>query len=80
MAAEFAPHVTANCVAPGLTRTSVTENMPDKDIDRLTQMSMNKRMAEPSEIADAIAYFLTEEARFVTGEMLSVSGGIHPNL
>ncbi|GHF48518.1 SDR family NAD(P)-dependent oxidoreductase [Seohaeicola zhoushanensis] len=80
MAIEFAPHVTVNCVAPGLTRTSVTENMPPDQLARLTGMAMNPRMAEPSEVADAIAYFLTDEARFLTGEMLSVSGGIRPHL
>lgn len=80
MAIEFAPSVTVNCVAPGLTRTSVTENMAQADQDRLTGMAMNRRMADPSEVADAIAYFLTEAAGFVTGEMLSVSGGIRPHL
>lgn len=80
MAAEFAPAVTVNCVAPGLTRTSVTENMPPDQQARLTALAMNQRMAEPSETADAIAYFLSDQARFVTGEMLSVSGGIRPHL
>lgn len=80
LAEELAPHVTVNCVAPGLTRTSVTENMPDGDRDRLVGKAFNRRMAEPSETAAAVAYFLTEEARFVTGEMLSVSGGIRPHL
>ncbi|APZ50506.1 SDR family NAD(P)-dependent oxidoreductase [Salipiger abyssi] len=80
MAAEFAPHVTVNCVAPGLTRTSVTENMPDDQQARLTGLAMNRRMADPEEVAEAIAFFLTDEARFVTGDMLSVSGGIRPHL
>ncbi|MGL4295974.1 MAG: SDR family NAD(P)-dependent oxidoreductase [Aestuariivirga sp.] len=80
LAEEFAPHITVNCVAPGLTRTSVTENMPDSDRERLIGKSFNRRMAEPSETADAIAFFLSDEARFVTGEMLSVSGGIRPHL
>ncbi|MGR3376030.1 SDR family NAD(P)-dependent oxidoreductase [Salipiger abyssi] len=80
MAAEFAPHVTVNCVAPGLTRTSVTENMPDDQQARLTGLAMNRRMADPAEVAEAIAFFLTDGARFVTGDMLSVSGGIRPHL
>lgn len=80
MAAEFAPGVTVNCVAPGLTRTSVTENMPADQQARLTGLAMNRRMAEPTEVAEAIAYFLGDSAGFVTGEMLSVSGGIRPHL
>ncbi|ADZ72233.1 SDR family NAD(P)-dependent oxidoreductase [Polymorphum gilvum] len=80
LAAEFAPHVTVNSVAPGLTRTSVTRNMPDAERDRLVGLAMNRRMAEPEETADAVAYFLNDGARFLTGEMLSVSGGIRPHL
>lgn len=80
LAEELAPHVTVNCVAPGLTRTSVTETMPAPDHDRLVAKAFNKRMAEPAETADAVAYFLGENARFITGEMLSVSGGIRPHL
>lgn len=80
MAVEFATGVTVNCVAPGLTRTSVTENMSPEDQARLTGMAMNPRMADAAEVADAIAYFLSDRARFVTGEMLSVSGGIRPHL
>lgn len=80
LAEELAPNVTVNCVAPGLTRTSVTENMPVAERDRLIARAFNRRMAEPSETADAVAYFLSDGARFVTGEMLSVSGGIRPHL
>ncbi|MYM56396.1 SDR family NAD(P)-dependent oxidoreductase [Thalassovita mangrovi] len=80
LAAEFAPDVTVNCVAPGLTRTSVTENMPVEQQDRLIGLALNPRMAEPDEVAEAIACFLTDQARFLTGEMLSVSGGMRPSL
>lgn len=80
LAEELAPHVTVNCVAPGLTRTSVVENIDDADRIRLVGEAFNKRMADPSEIADAVSYFLSTGARFVTGEMLSVSGGIRPHL
>jgi NAD(P)-dependent dehydrogenase (short-subunit alcohol dehydrogenase family) len=80
MAAEFAPHVTVNCVAPGLTRTSVTANMPADQQARLTGQALNPRLAEPAEIAEAIAFFLGDAAGFVTGEMLAVSGGVHPHL
>lgn len=80
LAEEFAPDVTVNCVAPGLTRTSVTENMPAGEHTRLLGKAFNRRMAEPSEIADAVAFFLSDDARFITGEMLSISGGTRPYL
>lgn len=80
LAEELAPHVTVNCVAPGPTRTSVTENMPQDELDRLVASAFNRRMAEPAETAEAVAWFLSDAAGFVTGEMLSVSGGIRPHL
>lgn len=54
--------------------------LPADQQARLTGMAMNPRMADPAEVADAICYFLPEDARFFTGEMLSVSGGIRPHL
>lgn len=80
LAAEFAPHVTVNCVAPGLTNTSVTQNIPPGEAARLTAAAFIPRMAEPAETAAAISFFLREEARFVTGEIMAVAGGIHPHL
>ena len=80
LAEELSPHVTVNCVAPGLTRTSITEKMPDADRDRLLARAFHRRMAEPDEVAEAVAWFLSDGARFVTGEMLSVSGGVRPHL
>lgn len=80
LAAEFAPAITVNAVAPGLTRTSVTRNMPPDEAARLTASAFNRRMAEPEEVAEAVAFFASEGARFVTGEIIAVSGGIRPHL
>ena len=80
LAAELAPGITVNAVAPGLTRTSVTQNMPEDEAARLVAGAMIPRMAEPDEIAEAVAFLASEPARFVTGEILAVSGGIHPHL
>ena len=80
LAAELAPEITVNAVAPGLTRTSVTENIPADEAARLVAGALIPRMAEPDEIAEAVAFFVSEPARFVTGEILAVSGGIHPHL
>lgn len=80
LAAELAPAITVNAVAPGLTRTSVTRNMPETEATRLTAGACIPRMAEPEEIAEAVAFFASEPARFVTGEIMAVSGGLHPHL
>lgn len=80
LAGELAPAVTVNAVAPGLTRTSVTQAMPPDQAARLVGGAFHPRMAEPEEIAEAVAFFASEPARFVTGEILAVSGGLHPHL
>ncbi|MCI4661047.1 MAG: SDR family oxidoreductase [Neomegalonema sp.] len=80
LASELAPCVTVNAVAPGLTRTSVTQNMPEADARRLIGAAFNPRMAEPEEVAEAVAFLAGEPARFVTGQILSVAGGCHPHL
>jgi 3-oxoacyl-[acyl-carrier protein] reductase len=80
LAAELAPAVTVNAVAPGLTRTTVTQNMPSDEAARLLGAAFHRRMAEPEEIAEAVAFFASEPARFVTGEILAVAGGTHPHL
>lgn len=80
LAAELAPAITVNAVAPGLTRTSITRLMPPEEAARLLGGAFHPRMAEPEEVAEAIAFFASEPARFVTGEILAVSGGLHPHL
>ena len=80
LAEEFAPHINVNCIAPGVIRTSVTERMSDEDISRMTAKSFIQRLGEAGEIADAAAFLASDEAAFVTGEILAVSGGNHPGL
>jgi 2-hydroxycyclohexanecarboxyl-CoA dehydrogenase len=74
--------VTANVVCPGPTDTPLIQSIVadsddgDKVIGAMTRAVPMKRMAEPSEIASAVVYFASEEAAFVTGQTLSVSGGL----
>lgn len=72
--------VTANAVCPGPTRTPLLESMTadggERLIDALTRAVPMRRLAEPGDIAAAVAFFASEEAGFVTGQTLSVSGGM----
>jgi 2-hydroxycyclohexanecarboxyl-CoA dehydrogenase len=72
--------VTANVVCPGPTRTPLLEGMAEeggeKMIDALTRAIPMRRLAEPEDIAAAVAFFASERAAFVTGQTLSVSGGL----
>jgi 2-hydroxycyclohexanecarboxyl-CoA dehydrogenase len=72
--------VTANAVCPGPTRTPMLEAMAaeggEKLVDSLTRAVPMKRLGEPEDVAAAVAFFASERAGFVTGQTLSVSGGL----
>jgi 2-hydroxycyclohexanecarboxyl-CoA dehydrogenase len=80
LAREFAPrNVTINCVSPGLTATPPVENRmkaePDWAKDVLGQIPAG-RPAEPAEIAAAVAFLASDDAAYITGQTLSVGGGL----
>lgn len=72
--------VTANVVCPGPTRTPMLEGMAaeggEKLVDSLTRAVPMKRLGEPEDVAAAVAFFASERAGFITGQTLSVSGGL----
>ena len=80
LAEEFAPQVRVNCVAPGLIQTSVTDRLDAAERDELTQRGFIQRAGQPGEVADAVAFLVSDESSFITGEVLAVSGGNHPHL
>ena len=69
-------HVRVNCVCPGPTDTPLFALQTDKMREALIRAIPMKRVAKPSEIADAILYFASDRSSFVTGQVLSVSGGL----
>ncbi len=74
--------VTANVVCPGPTDTPLLDGIVaasddgDKVIGAMARAVPMKRIGQPAEIAAAVVYFASEEAGFVTGQTLSVSGGL----
>lgn len=80
LAMELAPHINVNCVAPATIRTSVMDRMPDEETERYRQRTLLKRIGEPHEVANVVLFLASEEASYVTGEMIAVSGGIWPAL
>lgn len=77
LAREMARYdVTVNCVCPGPTDTPLMAAVPDKIRDAFARVTPMRRLAKPSEIADAIVFFSGPQAQFVTGQVLSVSGGL----
>jgi 2-hydroxycyclohexanecarboxyl-CoA dehydrogenase len=74
--------VTANSVCPGPTRTPLLDGMASDDeagrrlIDSLTRAVPMRRLGEPEDVAAAVAFLASERAGFITGQTLSVSGGM----
>ena len=76
LAKEVATHgVTVNAVAPGLVDTPILVNMTEAEIANYTKMIPVGRIGKPEEIAEACAYFASDQAGYVTGQILNMSGG-----
>ena len=77
LAREMARYnITVNCVCPGPTDTPLMAQVPDKIKDAFSKATPMHRLAQPSEVADAILFFASSHSDFVTGQVLSVSGGL----
>jgi 2-hydroxycyclohexanecarboxyl-CoA dehydrogenase len=73
-AARF--NINVNSVCPGPTDTPLMAAVPEKYHEAFIKATPLRRLARPEEIADAILFFSSDEASFVTGQVLSVSGGL----
>lgn len=77
LARELARYtINVNCVCPGPTDTPLFHKHSDKMQDALVRAIPFRRLARPEEIADAVAFFASDRASFITGQVLSVSGGL----
>ena len=69
-------NVTCNAVAPGFIATSMTEKMTDEAKTALSSQIPLGRLGSPADVAAAVAYLASEDAAYVTGHVLNVSGGL----
>jgi 3-oxoacyl-[acyl-carrier protein] reductase len=67
--------VTVNVVAPGMVRTAMTGALKPEVVERAVAESALGRIAEPSDVADVVAFLCSDRARHVTGAVLAVDGG-----
>ncbi len=77
LAAEVASRgITVNCVAPGFIETAMTDALSAAQKEKLLGAIPAGRMGAPDEIASAVVYLASDEARYVTGQTLHVNGGM----
>ena len=77
MAQELAARgITVNCVAPGFIRSAMTDALDDKQKDAINGRIPMGRMGEGDDIGAAVTYLASDEASYVTGQVLHVNGGM----
>jgi len=69
-------NVNVNCVCPGPTDTPLLAAVPEKHREAFVNVTPMRRLAKPSEIADAVLFFSSGRSEFITGQVISVSGGL----
>lgn len=67
-------NVTVNAVAPGFITTDMTSDLPEEELKKLIPM---KRFGKPEEVAELVAFLCSENAAYITGEVISINGGLH---
>lgn len=67
-------NVTVNCVAPGFIKTDMTAELEEKELKRMIPMS---RFGNAEEVADVVAFLASPKASYVTGEVISINGGLY---
>ena len=77
LAREMARYrINVNCVCPGPTDTPLFQAQPERMREALTRAILFRRIAQPEEIAEAVMFFLGRRTDYITGQLLSVSGGL----
>lgn len=69
--------ITVNVVAPGFIKTDMTDTLPDMVKDELMKRIPMKRLGQPEDIAKAVAFLVSDDAGYLTGQTIHVNGGMY---
>lgn len=77
LAREIAPRgITVNCIAPGFISTPMTDELNEKQVEAIAGAIPSGTFGEPADIASAVLYLSSEEAKYITGQTLHINGGM----
>jgi 3-oxoacyl-[acyl-carrier protein] reductase len=77
MARELAGrNITVNAVAPGVIETEMTDKLNDKQKEQLLATVPMKRMGKPEDVARVVAFLCSEDASYITGQVIAIDGGM----
>ena len=68
--------ITVNAVAPGLVSTEMTDEMPEKALNKMKENIPLNRSGDPEEIANTVAFLASDLSSYITGEVIKVAGGM----
>lgn len=68
-------NITANCVAPGMINTDIIKTVPEKNMNAILSNIPMRRVGEPEEVASLVAFLASDEASYISGQCVRITGG-----
>jgi 3-oxoacyl-[acyl-carrier protein] reductase len=72
-----AREITVNCVAPGYIQTAMTESLAEAVKKAFLEMIPMRRLGTPEDVARAVEFLLSDQAAYITGQVIHVNGGMY---
>ena len=72
-----ARNITVNAVAPGFIMTAMTDSLPEKERQALVELIPSQRLGTPEDVAACVRFLVSDEASYITGQVLHVNGGMY---